>query len=100
MRVYIHKITKRALEQEPDLFDFTSAIRSAWYWPTKEDAERASRVFSEIGIRIELSVGECGQCSDYRVEQRPEGGFAVSCEHPFSDDPLNSEGRAPVPPGP
>lgn len=92
MRVYIYKITKQQQERKPDLYDFTSTIRSAWHWATKDAADRACRLFSEIGIRIELPSGEYALCSEYRAETRPEGGFAVSCEHPLADDPNGKGG--------
>jgi hypothetical protein len=28
-------------------------------------------------------TGESGFCTDFRVESRPQGGFAISCEHPL-----------------
>lgn len=97
MRVYIYKITKRELEHKPDLYNFTQTITPAWHWPTKEAAERACRLFSAFGIRIELPTGEHALCREYRVDQRPEGGFAVSCEYPFADDPLKSVSESEAP---
>ena len=48
---------KRADEHKPDSYDFTKTIRGAWNWPTKELAERACRLFSDVGIAVEHPSG-------------------------------------------
>jgi hypothetical protein len=87
MRLYIHKITKHAEELKPDTYDFTNSIEGAWFWTTLESAERAQHFFShESGITINPPFGGSAPCTDFRVEPRPQGGFAISCEHPLAKD--------------
>jgi hypothetical protein len=87
MRLYIHKITKHGEEFKPDIYDFTKSIEGAWFWTTPESAERAQHFFShEGGITIRPPFGPSAACTDFRVEPRPQGGFAVSCEHPLAND--------------
>jgi hypothetical protein len=83
MRLYIYEITSHADEQKPDTYDFTTSIAGAWHWATQGQAEQARRLFEDIGIIIHPSLGASAPCTDFRVERRPEGGFAISCEHPF-----------------
>jgi len=86
MRLYIDKITSHADEQKPDTYDFTKSIKGAWQWTTQGQAEQAQRLFEDIGIVIYPPLGGNAPCTDFRVETRPEGGFAISCEHPFATE--------------
>jgi hypothetical protein len=88
VRLYIYKITKHEETQKPDTYDFTKSIDGAWHWLTREPADLACSYLSEGGITIEVpySLGNNAPCTEFRVEQRPQGGFAISCEHPFASE--------------
>jgi hypothetical protein len=90
MRLYINEITSHADEQKPDTYEFTKSIKGAWHWATRGQAEEARRLFEDIGIIIFPPLGGNAPCTDFRVETRPEGGYGVSCEHPFASEPLHS----------
>jgi len=80
VRAYIGKITERKHKQA--LYDFKESVEGAWFWTTKEEAESVRQFLSEVGIKVYLPSGNCAPCTDFCVEPRPEGGFAISCEHP------------------
>jgi hypothetical protein len=65
-----------------DDYEFTSAIEGAWNWNTKEKAELYRSVVIERGgiVASDPTGARCGPCTDFRVESRPQGGFAVACE--------------------
>jgi hypothetical protein len=86
-RLYIKTISR---DDNHHTFAFTSAIEGAWYWNTEEQPTRFFRVIGDwggISVKSPIEFGKSGLCTDFRVESRPQGGFAVSCEHPF---PLDS----------
>lgn len=85
MRLYIYKITQCAEEQKPFTYDFTKTIESAWVWTTREQAERTRRSIEETGgITVSIPFQPGVSCTDFRVEAKPQGGFAMSCEHPYA----------------
>lgn len=84
MRLYIKAIDHGDTH---DTFTWTSAIEGAWNWNVQEQAARFCRwILGWGGITVEspIEFGKIGLCTDFRVESRPQGGFAVSCEHPLS----------------
>jgi len=91
MRLYIYKITSYADdEQKPDTYDFVKSIKGALHWATQGQAEQVRRLFEDSGIIIYPPLGGNAPCTDFRVETRPEGGFAISCEHPFATIDIRS----------
>lgn len=89
MRLYIYKITKNADELKPDTFAFKMSMENAWFWTTRESADRAWRLFSGIGginVKSPHEIGRTAPCTDFFIEPRPEGGFVISCEYPSSSD--------------
>jgi hypothetical protein len=83
MRLYIKTIDHGNTH---DTYAWTSAIEGAWNWDTKEQATLARRVIVDWGgitVKSPIECGKSGLCADFRVESRPQGGFAVSCEHPL-----------------
>jgi hypothetical protein len=82
MRVYICKVTQHLEAGEPTSFEFVNAVDGAWFWKTRDDAQRALAIWQ--GITVEGSA-ECLPCTDFRFESRPQGGFVISCEHPFPE---------------
>ena len=88
MRLYIAKITppdQEKISPRPHTtYDFTKFIECAWYWDSKEEAQR---VISFTGyIMVNQPAGNSAYCTDFQVEARPQGGFAISCDHPFADE--------------
>ena len=83
MRLYIRAINHG---ENHDTYEWTSAIEAAWDWSTKEETINKCRVIEQGGITVKSPVefGKIGLCTDFRVEPRPQGGFAISCEHPLS----------------
>jgi hypothetical protein len=85
MRRYIHQITNRAHENKPT-YDFTKSIEGAWHWTTRESVESDLHVISIAngGITVESpdGIGKSSPCTDFRIESRPQGGFAISCDNP------------------
>src|ERR1700760_1556157 len=80
MRLYIHRIEPDVEKHKPTSFAFIKAMEVAWFWRTREAAERALRVWQ--GILVQLPFGAPIECTDFRIESRPKGGFVISCEHP------------------
>jgi hypothetical protein len=82
MRLYIKTISHG---NNHDTYAWTSAIEGAWHWNTKEEAISKCRVIEQGGITVKspIEFGKSGLCADFRVEPRPQGGFAASCEHPL-----------------
>jgi hypothetical protein len=80
MRLYIHRIVPDVEQHKPTTFAFIKAIEVAWFWKTREAAERALRIWQ--GILVQLPLGPAVACTDFRIEPRPQGGFVISCEHP------------------
>jgi hypothetical protein len=84
MRLYIYTITSH--DDKPTTYEFTKFKEGAWHWDMRESAERALDMIlnGSGGITVKAPDGRCDCCTDFRVEPRPQGGFAISCEHPFS----------------
>lgn len=54
------------------------------YWDKKEHAERARSLIAKEGITVRNPLtGNAEPCMDFRVEDRPEGGFSISSEVPI-----------------
>jgi hypothetical protein len=83
MRLFIFKIT---YGEWCPTYDFTRTARTAWFWSARDEAGRACRLISRSGITINLTHGNPLHCADFRVEERPQGGFAISCEHPCAGE--------------
>jgi hypothetical protein len=83
MRLYIYKITRG---DKCPIYHFTRTIETAWFWDTRERVDEVCRATSHDGITIEPTLGMSTPCTDFRVEPRPQGGFAISCEHPFASN--------------
>ena len=83
MRLYIKTINHGDTH---DTFTWTSAIEGAWHWNTKEETINKCRVIEQGGITVRspIDFGKDGICTAFHVESRPQGGFAISCEHPLS----------------
>jgi hypothetical protein len=71
-------------ENDHDTYEFTQSIEGAWHWETKGEAERnCCAIVERGGITADASpagIPTRGFCTDFRVESRPQGGFAISCE--------------------
>ena len=83
MRLFIKGIRRG---ENHDTFTWTSAVEGAWTWGAEGQADRFLRWtlgWGAITVKSPIQFGKIGLCTDFRVEPRPQGGFAVSCEHPF-----------------
>lgn len=82
MRLYIKTISRG---NNHDTFQWTSAIGGAWNWNVPEQPGRlCCWIVGWGGIFVKSPVaGASGFCTEFRIEPRPQGGFAVSCEHPL-----------------
>jgi hypothetical protein len=81
MRLYIKTIIKG---EKRRTYEWVSAIEDAWHWDTQEQADADGTWIEQEGIFVRSTItGESGFCTDFRVESRPQGGFAISCEHPL-----------------
>ncbi len=88
MRLYIHDIKSNDDKLIPiNEYTFTKSSQSAWFWDTRESAELARSMIFSGGITVKTLDGMIAYCTDFRVESRSEGGFAISCEHPSANDP-------------
>lgn len=81
MRVFIFKI---AHAERNLTYDFTTTARTAWFWNTCDQADKACQLISDSGITVDLPFWNRLRCTDFRVEKRPQGGFAVSCGCPLT----------------
>lgn len=75
-------------------------LRGARHWTTKDAAERAQRTFVQSGITVKAPWAQEAPCIDFQVEPRADGGFAISCEHPFASDQVSqieTRGRTNMP---
>ena len=91
MRLYISKIT--LYDDKHPIFEFNRLIENSGRWDTKEFAEREVNRSNETGgitVKSPDGSGRSAQCTDFQIESRPLGGFAISCEHPFSTDMSDS----------
>jgi len=79
MRLYIKTVSRG---NNHDTFELTSTIEGAWNWNVYEQPARFCRwIVGWGGIFVKSPItGETGFCTDFRVEPRPQGGFAVSCQ--------------------
>jgi hypothetical protein len=82
MRVFIYQVKQNWEAGEPTSFEFIHAMESAWFWRTKEAAQRAFAIWQ--GITVQASA-IAAACTDFRFEPRPQGGFVISCEHPHPE---------------
>jgi hypothetical protein len=80
MRLYIHQVIQHAHGKEPTNFHLAQSIEKAWFWRTRADAERALSIWQ--GIR---TIKDGAECSDVKVEPRPNGGFHISFESPLHE---------------
>lgn len=86
MRLYIGHISSSDQRKPEFKYDFTESIEDSWQWDKKESAELQLTMILTCGIAAE-SPGpfrKSAQCTAFQIEPRPQGGFAISCEHPFS----------------
>lgn len=85
MRLYISRITEGVEGLKPSTYELGKTIEEAWYWQTRDAADRALELVSVVGIDIRPPNGFEPKisCSVFRVEPRPQGGFAISCAAPF-----------------
>jgi hypothetical protein len=85
MRGYIHSIKTEEDDAtgEPKVrrYTFCESISEAVWYPTRERAERELAIMD--GGSRSITMDETGiTCSDFRIEQRSENEFVVSCEGP------------------
>jgi hypothetical protein len=83
MRLFIKEIRR---VDNHDTFTWTSAIEGAWNWDAEGQATRYLRWilgWGEITVKSPTEFGKASPCTDFRVEPRPQGGFALSCKHPL-----------------
>jgi hypothetical protein len=87
MRLYIRNVTYHHSENKPPTYDFTSITSNAHRWDTKEEADKDLKLIEHQGISVTppAHLGPSANCTDLRIEPRPEGGFVISCEYPFSE---------------
>jgi hypothetical protein len=78
MRLYIEETNQNSL----DKYEFTKSIEKAHHWETAQIAETRVKAMVERGP---IFVGSA-KCTCFRVEALPQGGFAISCEHPSAGD--------------
>jgi hypothetical protein len=85
MRLYIRGIIEKA--KKPMTLDFTDSIENSLALKPKGYAERIIHlIFNDLGginVKSPDGTGRSAFCADPRVEPRPQGGFAISCIHPF-----------------
>ncbi len=67
-------------------YGFTESVERALFWDTSESAELDRSKIDSGGITVKSRDGRIAYCTDFRVEPRPQGGFAISCEHPHASD--------------
>jgi hypothetical protein len=77
MRGYISEITMRGDGSKRDV-KFTKAIKNAEFSRTTASAERVCAGL-RFTVNSPFNPSEV-PCTDFRVEPRPDGGFAISCE--------------------
>ncbi len=80
MRGYIWTINKQGNYLA---YSFTSTSTNASHWRSLEAAETSLSMMTPISV---TSASKCDTtyCTDFDIEKRPEGGFMISCEVPFS----------------
>jgi hypothetical protein len=82
MRVFIYRVKQNLEVGEPTSFEFIHAMENAWFWKTKEAAQRAFAIWQGISVQASAIAAAC---TDFRFEPRPQGGFVISCEHPHPE---------------
>lgn len=66
-------------------YEFVRGSEAALFWNSKSQVEQVCRFIAEDGITAAQPFSPLRQpCSDFQVETRPLGGFAISCEVPVS----------------
>ena len=83
MRVFIYNMADRSEQGKPPLYEFTRSVEASYLWKERETANWRRRSFEELPIAITTPLGQRLYCEDYRVEERPQGGFCISCLHPI-----------------
>lgn len=81
MRVFIFEI---AYAERHSTYDFTTTARTAYFWNTRDKADKFCQRISDSGITVDPPFGNRLHCAGFRVEERPQGGFAISCECPLT----------------
>jgi len=96
MRVYIKDIKPGDEKNETKDYTFTKSAEGAWYWGTNESAELAKSMIFSGGIIVKTLDGGSYYCTEFHVEPRSQGGFAISCELPSLSAPSGyvGDGRA------
>jgi hypothetical protein len=84
MRLYIYKIKEPVEKHKRHTVEWVKSIGGAWHWETREAAEVHMQQFCPITIELPSGSVLLIPFADFRIEARPEGGFAASCEHPSS----------------
>lgn len=83
MREYIYNVTDRSEQGISLFYELTPSIEASYLWKERETADWRRRVFEELGIAITTPCGQRLYCKDYRVEEKPHGGFCISCLYPI-----------------
>lgn len=80
MRGYISKIMYGPDHPE---YEFTRSIAHAWFWQSESSATAALAKISHEGIVVNPPWRRCPvDVNDFRIEERPQGGFGISCALP------------------
>jgi hypothetical protein len=67
-------------------YELVGSSEAAPFWKSKNWVEQMCRLIAQEGITIARPFStERPPCSDFQVEQRPLGGFVISCEVPSAD---------------
>ena len=72
----------------PKIFVFGASINHSWKWDIRKQAENVVIFHGPGGFTVKSpdGSGRSASCIDFLVVQRPEGGFAISCEVPFLEE--------------
>jgi hypothetical protein len=82
MRLYIYEINEPVEKHKRHTVEFVKAIEGALHWETREAAEVHLQQFCPITIELPSGSVVHIPFAEFRIEARPQGGFAASCEHP------------------
>lgn len=67
-------------------YEFVRGSEHSLFWNSKSWVEQVCRVIAQEGITVAQPFSAVRQpCSDFQVETRPLGGFAISCEVPVAE---------------
>jgi hypothetical protein len=82
MRVYI---ARRTNGPSFPIYEFTKITKYALFWDAamKWGLEQIRLAIAQEGITVDHPFGGRESCTDFRIEQRPEGGLLISCELPI-----------------